>query len=128
MGMAGVLDSSRYAYFLSLDCKVAPSDVDAIVLGGHGDSMVPTPEYSKVKGKPIADLLPSEKIEAINDRARKGGAEIVNLLKTGSAYYAPSSSVVAMVDAILNNIGRVLPCCAYLGLHPPWPSFPIGCS
>jgi malate dehydrogenase len=114
LGMAGVLDSSRYAYFLSQELNVPPSEVDAIVLGGHGDSMVPTPEYSKVKGKTITELLPKEKVEAINQRARDGGIEIVNLLKTGSAYYAPSSSVVAMVKAILQNTGAVFPSCVYL--------------
>lgn len=114
IGMAGVLDSARYRYFLSLELKCAPSDVEAVVLGGHGDLMVPAPEYSTFKSKPITQLIAKEKIEAINKRTQDGGIEIVNLLKTGSAYYAPSSSAVAMVEAILKDSGRVLPCCVYL--------------
>ncbi len=113
-GMAGVLDSARYAYFIAeaLDCS--PKDVRAMVLGGHGDSMVPVPDYSTVNGVPITQLLSVEKITEINDRTRNGGAEIVGLLKSGSAYYAPSSSVVAMVEAVLLNSRRILPVCAYL--------------
>lgn len=114
IGMAGVLDSSRYAYFISLELKCAPNEVKAMVLGGHGDQMVPVPEHTKVKGKPITQLLSTEKIAALNKRTADGGIEIVNLLKTGSAYYAPSSSAVAMAEAILNDSGRVLPCCVYL--------------
>ena len=114
IGMAGVLDSARYAYFLSLALKIPPKDIEAVVLGGHGDLMVPAPEFSKAKGKPITELLPKEKVEAINQRTRDGGIEIVNLLKTGSAYYAPSSSAVAMVEAILKDSGKILPCCIYL--------------
>ncbi len=112
VGMAGVLDSSRYASFIAMELGVSPKDVCAMVLGGHGDSMVPVPEYSTVNGIPITQLLPAEKIEEINDRTRNGGIEIVNYLKTGSAYYAPSASAVAMVEAILNDSGRILPCCA----------------
>lgn len=114
IGMAGVLDSARYAYFISLELKCAPKDVEAVVFGGHGDQMVPAPALSKVRGKPVTELLPPDRIEAINQRTRDGGIEIVNLLKTGSAYYAPSSSAVAMVEAILQDSGRVLPCCVYL--------------
>lgn len=114
VGMAGVLDSARYAYFISLELKIPPREIEAVVLGGHGDLMVPAPEFSKAKGKPITELLSREKIEAINQRTRDGGIEIVNLLKTGSAYYAPSSSVVAMAEAILNDSGRILPSCVYL--------------
>ena len=114
IGMAGVLDSARYAYFLALELKVQPKEVEAVVLGGHGDLMVPAPEFTKVKGKSVTELLPKEKIEAINQRTRDGGIEIVNLLKMGSAYYAPSSSAVAMVEAILKDSGRTLPCCVYL--------------
>ena len=88
--------------------------MEAVVLGGHGDLMVPAPEFTKANGKPITQLLSKEKIEAINQRTRDGGAEIVNLLKTGSAYYAPSSSAVAMAEAILKDTGRVFPCCVYL--------------
>src|SRR3989338_5103448 len=114
IGMAGVLDSARYAYFLSLELKIPPKEIEAVVLGGHGDLMVPAPEFSKAKVKLITELLSKEKIEAINQRTRDGGAEIVNLLKTGSAYYAPSSSAVAMAEAILKDTGRVFPCCVYL--------------
>lgn len=112
-GMAGVLDSSRYAMFIAeaLNCSI--KDVKAMVLGGHGDSMVPVPEYSTVNGIPITQLLPKDKIDAISDRARHGGAEIVKHLKTGSAYYAPSASAVAMVEAIILDSNRVLPCCVY---------------
>jgi len=113
-GMAGVLDSSRYAWFIADELKCSIKDVRPMVLGGHGDTMVPVPEYSTVNGIPITQLMSAEKIEAINDRTRHGGAEIVKLLKTGSAYYAPSASAVAMVEAVLLNTGRVLPVCAYL--------------
>ncbi len=113
-GMAGVLDSSRYACFIAeaLNCSI--KDVRAMVLGGHGDTMVPVPEYSTVNGIAITQLLPKDQIEAINDRTRHGGAEIVKYLKTGSAYYAPSSSSVAMIEAVLLDSGRVLPACAML--------------
>jgi len=113
-GMAGVLDSSRYAWFIADELKCSIKDVRAMVLGGHGDSMVPVPHYSTVNGIPITQLISQERIEAINTRTRNGGAEIVALLKTGSAYYAPSSSTVAMVEAVLLNSNRVLPVCAYL--------------
>ena len=113
-GMAGTLDSARYAYFISEALNCAPSDVDAIVLGGHGDEMVPVPQHTKVKGRPVTELLDPAKIEAINQRTRDGGAEIVKYLKTGSAFYAPSSSVVQMVKAIFENSGKMLPCCVYL--------------
>ena len=114
IGMAGVLDSSRYACFIAeaLNCSI--KDIRPMVLGGHGDTMVPVPQYSTVNGIAITELLPTEKIEEINDRTRHGGAEIVKYLKTGSAYYAPSASAVAMVEAILLDSGRVLPCCALL--------------
>ncbi len=114
IGMAGELDSARYAYFIAekLGCK--PSDVKAMVLGGHGDQMVPVPQLTKVKGKPITKCLDTATIEAIHQRTRDGGAEIVQLLKTGSAYYAPSSSVVKMVRAILQDTGEVILSCVYL--------------
>ena len=114
IGMAGVLDSARYACFIAeaLECSI--KDVRAMVLGGHGDTMVPVPQYTTVNGISITELLPSEKIEEINDRTRHGGAEIVKLLKTGSAYYAPSSSAVAMVEAVLLDSNRLLPACALL--------------
>ncbi len=113
-GMAGVLDSARYASFIAEAIPCSIKDVRAMVLGGHGDTMVPVPQYSTVNGIPITQLLPEEKISEINDRTRNGGAEIVKLLKTGSAYYAPSASVVAMVEAVLLDSKRVLPCCAFL--------------
>ncbi len=113
-GMAGVLDSSRYACFIAeaLNCSI--KDVRAMVLGGHGDTMVPVPQYSTVNGIAITELLSMDQIEAINDRTRHGGAEIVKYLKTGSAFYAPSASAVAMVEAVLLDSGRILPCCALL--------------
>lgn len=113
-GMAGVLDSARYRTFLAeaLNCSVR--DVTAFVLGGHGDTMVPLPRYSSMAGIPITALLSPEKIEAIVDRTRKGGAEIVNLLKTGSAFYAPSAAVIEMVESILYDQKRVLPTCVKL--------------
>jgi malate dehydrogenase len=114
IGMAGVLDSSRYAMFISEALRCSIKDVRATVLGGHGDTMVPVPQYSTVNGIAITELLPKEKIEEINERTKNGGAEIVKHLKTGSAYYAPSASTVAMVEAILLDSGRILPCCAYL--------------
>ncbi|MBI4550420.1 MAG: malate dehydrogenase [Candidatus Omnitrophica bacterium] len=114
IGMAGVLDSARYSYFIAQEIGVSPKDVRSMVLGGHGDSMVPVPRYSTVNGIPITQLISRERIEAINDRTRNGGAEIVTLLKTGSAFYAPSAAVAAMVEAVLLDTGRVLPCCAYL--------------
>jgi malate dehydrogenase len=114
VGMAGVLDASRYACFIAeaLNCSI--KDVRAMVLGGHGDTMVPVPQYSTVNGVTITQLLSANKIEEINDRTRHGGAEIVKYLKTGSAYYAPSSSTVAMVEAILLDSRRILPVCAYV--------------
>lgn len=114
IGMAGVLDSARYRTFISQELGVSVEDVSAFVLGGHGDSMVPLPRYSTVAGIPITELLPADKIEALSKRAANGGAEIVALLKTGSAYYAPSASVVAMVDSIMLDKKRVLPCAALL--------------
>lgn len=114
LGMAGVLDSARMSTFVAMECKVSVENVHSFVLGGHGDDMVPLPRYSTVAGIPLPDLLPKERIDAIVDRTRKGGAEIVNLLKTGSAYYAPSASVVEMVEAILKDKKKILPCAVYL--------------
>jgi malate dehydrogenase len=114
IGMAGVLDTARYRTFIAMELGVSVQDVHGFVLGGHGDTMVPLPRYTSVAGVPITQLLPRDRIEAIVDRARHGGAEIVNLLKTGSAYYAPSASVVDMVDSILLDKKRVLPCAALL--------------
>lgn len=110
LGMAGVLDSARMRSFIAAELKVPGSEVEAMVLGGHGDTMVPLPRYTTVKGKPIAELLSKERLEAIVKRTRDGGAEIVSLLKTGSAYYAPSASAVEMVEAIMKDQKRVLPC------------------
>jgi malate dehydrogenase len=114
MGMAGVLDSARMSTFVSMELGVSVENVHSFVLGGHGDDMVPLPRYSTVAGIPLPDLLPKEKIDKIVDRTRKGGAEIVNLLKTGSAYYAPSAAVVEMVEAILKDKKKILPCATYL--------------
>src|SRR5271169_399440 len=114
IGMAGVLDSARMSSFVAMECKVSVENVHSFVLGGHGDDMVPLPRYSTVAGIPLPDLLPKEKIDAIVERTRKGGAEIVNLLKTGSAYYAPSAAVTQMVKAILKDKKKILPCAAYL--------------
>jgi len=113
-GMAGVLDSSRYACFIAEALQCSIKDVRAMVLGGHGDTMVPVPQYTTVNGISITELLDAQTIEAINDRTRHGGAEIVKHLKTGSAFYAPSASAVAMVEAVLLDSGRILPCCALL--------------
>ncbi|MBW2980413.1 malate dehydrogenase [Candidatus Woesearchaeota archaeon] len=114
VGMAGVLDSARFRSFVARELKVSPKKVEALVLGGHGDSMVPLPGYSTVEGKPITELMGKERVEALVERTRNAGAEIVGLLKTGSAYYAPASSVVDMVDSILNDKKKVLPCAAWL--------------
>ncbi|MCA0388052.1 MAG: malate dehydrogenase [Bacteroidetes bacterium] len=114
VGMAGILDSARFRLFIAKELNVSVMDVQALVLGGHGDSMVPLVRYSTVSGIPISELLPAERIAQLVDRARNGGIEIVNYLKTGSAYYAPSSSAVEMVDAIVKNRQRILPCAAYL--------------
>ncbi|MCB0308332.1 MAG: malate dehydrogenase [Bdellovibrionales bacterium] len=113
-GMAGVLDSARYKTFLAEALKCSVRDISAFVLGGHGDTMVPVPGYSTMAGIPISQLLDQKTIDAIVDRTRKGGAEIVNLLKTGSAYYAPSASVIEMVEAIIYDQKRILPCCVKL--------------
>jgi len=114
IGMAGILDSARFRLFIAQELNVSVRDVQAMVLGGHGDSMVPLVRYSTVSGIPISELISAERIEALVTRARNGGIEIVNYLKTGSAYYAPSSSAVEMVEAIARNSNRVLPCSAWL--------------
>jgi len=129
MGMAGILDSARMSTFVALELGVSVENVHSFVLGGHGDDMVPLPRYSTVAGIPLPDLLPKEKIDAIVDRTRKGGAEIVNLLKTGSAYYAPSAAVAEMVEAILKDKKKILPCAAYLegeyGIHGLFVGVPV---
>ncbi len=114
IGMAGVLDSARFRSFIAEELDVSVRDIRAFVLGGHGDTMVPLPRYSTVGGVPITELMTAERIEQLVDRTRNGGAEVVALLKTGSAYYAPAASVVEMVEAILRDRRRVLPCAAYL--------------
>ncbi len=113
-GMAGVLDTARYRSFIAEALNVSVRDVAALVLGGHGDTMVPLPRYTMVGGIPLPQLMPAEQIEAIVDRTRKGGAEIVGLLKTGSAYYAPSAAAVEMAASVMRNQKRVLPCAAWL--------------
>jgi malate dehydrogenase len=114
MGMAGVLDSARFRAFIAQDLGVSSSDVTAFVLGGHGDTMVPIPRYSTVGGIPLPELMKPERIAELVERTRTGGAEVVALLKTGSALYAPASSVLHMVDSILNDRKRVLPCAVLL--------------
>ena len=113
IGMAGVLDTARYRCFIAAELNVSVEDIQALLLGGHGDDMVPLPRYTSVAGIPLPELLSEEKIEAIVKRTRSGGAEIVNLLKTGSAYYAPSAAVVQMAESIIKDKKRVLPCAAY---------------
>ncbi len=114
MGMAGVLDTARYRAFIAMELAVSVESVTALVLGGHGDSMVPLPRLTMVGGVPLTELLPADRIDAIVKRTAGGGAEIVSLLKTGSAYYAPAASTVEMVDAILKDKKKILPCAAYL--------------
>lgn len=114
MGMAGVLDSARLRTFIARELRVSVENVHAFVLGGHGDTMVPLPRYSTVAGIPITELLPPERIETLIRRTREGGGEIVSLLKTGSAFYAPGAAVVEMVEAILKDKHKILPCCVYL--------------
>jgi len=114
LGMAGVLDSARFRTFIAEELGVSVADTSAFVLGGHGDTMVPLPRYSTVAGIPITDLLTADRIQALVDRTANGGAEIVGLLKTGSAFYAPAASAFEMVDSILRDRRRVLPCATYL--------------
>jgi len=134
VGMAGVLDSSRFRYFLAEEFKVSVEDVTAFVLGGHGDDMVPSIRYSTVAGIPLPDLVKMgwtthERIDAIVERTRKGGGEIVNLLKTGSAFYAPAASAIAMAESYLKDKRRVLPCAAQLngeyGVHGIYVGVPV---
>ncbi|MCL5773878.1 MAG: malate dehydrogenase [Firmicutes bacterium] len=114
MGMAGVLDTARFRTFLAEELKVSVEVITAYVLGGHGDTMVPMPRYTTVAGVPVTEILPAETVERIVKRTQDGGAEIVKLLKTGSAYYAPSAAVVDMVDSIVLDKKKVLPCAVYL--------------
>ena len=115
IGMAGVLDTARFRSFISLELGVSVEDIQALVLGGHGDTMVPLVSYTTIAGIPLTQFLGSERIEALIERTRKGGAEIVAHLKTGSAYYAPSAAAVQMAEAIVKDKRRILPCAAYLG-------------
>ena len=129
VGMAGILDSARFRFFIAEALDVSVEDVTAFVLGGHGDSMVPLPRYSSVAGIPLTELLDGDTIEAIVQRTRDGGAEIVGHLKTGSAYYAPASAVAEMAAAIVRDKKRILPCAAYLtgqyGIHDLFVGVPI---
>jgi malate dehydrogenase len=114
IGMAGVLDSARFRAFIADELKVSVENVTAFVLGGHGDTMVPLPRYSTVAGIPITELIEKSRLDALVQRTREGGAEIVKYLKTGSAYYAPSAATTEMVEAILKDKKKILPCAAYL--------------
>lgn len=129
IGMAGVLDAARFRTFIAMELKVSVEDVSAFVLGGHGDSMVPLPRYSTVAGIPITELLSKEAVDRLVKRTRDGGIEIVNHLKTGSAYYAPSSSTVAMVESIVKDKKRILPCAVHLqgeyGLRDTFAGVPV---
>ena len=121
LGMAGVLDAARMSAFVAMEYGVSVENVQSFVLGGHGDEMVPLPRYTTIAGIPVTELLPKERIDAIVERTRKGGSEIVGLLKNGSAYYGPSAAAMAMVEAILKDKKKILPCSAYLegeyGIH-----------
>ena len=129
LGMAGVLDSARFRTFIAQELGVSVKDVHAFVLGGHGDTMVPLSRYSTVAGVPITELLPAERVTALEDRTANGGAEIVQLLGTGSAFYAPAASTYEMVDAILRDRKRVLPCAVLLqgefGVHDLFVGVPV---
>ena len=114
IGMAGILDTARYRSFISLELGVSVEDIQALVLGGHGDTMVPLVSYTTISGIPLTQFLGNERIEALLERTRKGGAEIVGHLKTGSAYYAPSAAAAQMAEAIIKDKRRILPCAAYL--------------
>jgi malate dehydrogenase len=114
IGMAGILDTARFKAFIAMELGVSVEDIQALILGGHGDEMVPLPRYTTVSGIPLSQLLPKETIDRLVDRTRKGGGEIVNLLKTGSAFYAPSAAAIQMTEAILKDKKRILPCCVYL--------------
>jgi malate dehydrogenase len=114
IGQAGVLDSARYRTFIAKEAGVSVEDVQAMLMGGHGDEMVPLPRFTTISGIPVTEFIAQDRLDAIVDRARKGGGEIVSLLKTGSAYYAPSAATVQMVEAVLRDKKRVLPCACYL--------------
>ena len=112
--MAGILDTSRFKYFLSQELKIPVKDIESLVLGGHGDTMVPMPNYTKINGKPLSQMIKKEKLDSIIDRTRKGGAEIIKLLVKGSAFYAPAASGIEMAESYINNLKKTLPCAAYL--------------
>ena len=112
--MAGVLDTSRFKYFLSQELKVPVKNIKTLVLGGHGDTMVPMPSHTTVNGKPLFDLINKEKLDLIIDRTRKGGAEIIKFLQKGSAFYAPAASGVQMAESYIKRSKKTLPCAAYL--------------
>ncbi len=114
IGQAGVLDSARYRTFIAMEAGVSVEDVQAMLMGGHGDEMVPLPRYTTIGGIPVTEFISADRLNAIVDRARKGGGEIVNLLKTGSAYFAPSAATVQMVESVLRDKKRVIPCACYL--------------
>src|SRR5665811_136583 len=129
IGMAGILDSARFRTFIAEELKVSVENVTAFVLGGHGDTMVPLPRYSTVAGIPITDLMDADTIARLVQRTRDGGAEIVKHLRTGSAYYAPSAAAVEMVESILKDKKKILPCAAYLegeyGIHGLYVGVPV---
>ncbi len=129
VGMAGILDTARYRYFLARELDVSVEDITAFVLGGHGDAMLPLPRYTAVAGIPIAELLDAAAIDRIVQRTRDGGAEIVGHLKTGSAFYAPASAITEMVKAIVRDKKRILPCAAWLtgqyGIHDLFVGVPV---
>tara|TARA_Y100000590_G_scaffold102491_1_gene116471 strand:+ start:357 stop:1304 length:948 start_codon:yes stop_codon:yes gene_type:complete len=114
VGMAGILDSSRFKYFISQELNIPVKKIDTLVLGGHGDTMVPMPNHTKVDGKPLKELIKREKLDQIIDRTRKGGAEIIKFLEKGSAFYAPAASGVEMAEAYIKDLKKILPCAAYL--------------
>jgi len=128
VGMAGILDTARLRAFLAREMNVSTESVSALVLGGHGDSMVALPRFTTVAGVPVTELLPQERIDAIVERTAQGGGEIVKLLKTGSAYYAPAAGVFEMVDSIVKDRKKILPCSVYLqgefGLSGVWVGVP----
>jgi len=114
VGMAGILDSSRFKYFISNELKVSVKKIETLVLGGHGDTMVPMPNHTTVNGKPLKELIKEEKLNSIIEKTRKGGAEIIKLLEKGSAYYAPAASGILMAESYIKNLKKELPCAAYL--------------
>ena len=129
MGMSGVLDAGRFCTFIAMELNVSVKNTHALVLGGHGKTMVPLPRYSTVAGIPMTELMPQDRVDALVKRTRDGGAEIVGLLKTGSAHYAPASAVVEMADSILKDKKKILPCAAYLqgeyGIHDLFIGVPV---